>query len=552
MRQTHNQEELGSAPVPREARNRRSRIARGAVAAGLGLSMLALAACSGGSSATESTAAAGSTAASAASSGAADAGSPVSGGTLRVGASGGSNTDTLDANNALTNPDFARLSQLYDPLVRLDATGQVEYRLADSITPNADATSWTIKLKPGITTHSGKPLTAKDVLSTFNRIMDNKLPLSVNLGTIDLANAKVVDDTTLEVPFSEPNALFVDTLASPYAYIVPEGYDPAAPDGTGPFMYKSFTPGVESTFVKNPNYWDTGKPYLDSIVTTNIADETSQVSALQAGQVDVITFLSATSVNTLKSAGYNVTVSKTGAWAPFTMRTDTAPFDDPKVREAFRLLVNRDQMNQQVYGGLGTVGNDMIGIYSAGYPKDLPQREQDIEKAKQLLAEAGKSNLSVDLITTANAPGQVLAAQVFATQAKEAGVTVNVIEQSPTDYFAKSYLKVPFSQDYWPMYLYPTAVGQGQAGPSSPYNATAFNDPEYNELYKQAQQNTDPAARDEIYNKMMKIEYERGGNIIPYFFPVIDAAATSVQGIAPAVNGMSPGGNYWTEFWIKQ
>src|SRR5699024_8949075 len=119
----------------------------------------------------------------------------------------------------------------------------------------------------------------------------------------------------------------------------------------------------------------------------------------------------------------NILNSETGMWLPFTMRVDKKPFDDVKVRQAFRLVVDREQMIEQVLSGLGTVGNDMFGPLSENCP-GFPQRRQDIAKATMLPAEAGyPGGLEVELATDPSQSGAVESAQVFAQQAAEAGIT---------------------------------------------------------------------------------------------------------------------------------
>jgi peptide/nickel transport system substrate-binding protein len=477
------------------------------------------------------------------------AGEPKRGGTLRLGAQGGASTDTLDGQNGLTNADFNRIYQLYDQLVVLDAQGQPQFSLAKSITPNADGTEWTIVIPDGVTTHRGKPFTADDVLYSFNRIVSNKFPGASSLGPIDLASSRAGNPTTVVLKYSQPFAVLPEMLSSVYFTMVPRDFDPKNPDGTGPFKYQNFNPGVSSTFVRNESYWRSGLPHLDSVVTTNIADETSQVNALQSGQVETIDFLSQGSVAALQAGGMHVNISNTGGWGPFTMRTDQKPFDDVRVRQAFRLVVNRKEMIGQLYGGHGKVGNDVFSMLDKSYPSDLPQREQDIDQAKSLLKAAGAENLTLDLVTTPNAPGMVQAAQVYATQAKKAGINVNVVQQTTTDYFANSYMKVPFSQDYWQTGTYMFTAGQAQV-PTAPFNFTRFNDPEYNALYTQAIAELDQGKRTELIHKMAHIDYERGGYIIPYFFPVIDAASPKVGGVKENANGYSPGGNDFANFWL--
>ncbi len=479
-------------------------------------------------------------------------GPPQRGGTLRFGANGGTSADSLDAHLPLTNTDNARMAMLYDQLVRLDNNGKPEMVLAESITPNKDATEWTIKIRSGVVTHNGKPFTSKDVLFSIRRMFKVKSGGAAGLGEVDLTGSKVVDTTTMLLKYKKPYSEVVSGLTNYASNMVPEGYDPKKPDGTGPFKFKSFTPGVSSTFVRNENYWDKGLPYLDAIVTTNIADETAQLSGLQSGQLDIINFLSATSVATLKAGGFPTVISKTGGFGPFTVRVDKTPFTDVRVRQALRLVVDRKQMLEQVFGGFGTIGNDVFGITDPLFPKNLPQRNQDIAKAKSLLAAAGRSDLSIQLVTTDSAPGMVNAATVFATQAKKAGIQVAIRKQNQTDYFANSYLKVPFSQDYDPTNTYLIGVTQWTAGLGAPYNPTFFNDAKYLSLYRQATSTTNKTRQAELIREMAMIDYNTGGNIIPYFFPTIDAHVKKLQGVEESVTGLSPGGFYFKKFWFTK
>lgn len=509
-----------------------------------------LAACGGGDSGSSSSAAAGTGTGTGTGT---PAGTAVKGGTLRLGAQGGSNSDSLDAHNVLSNTDFARAAQLYDPLVRLDNKGQPELVLAEEITPNKDATEWTIRIRQGVVCHDGKPFTAKDVLYSFNRIVENKFPGLYALGPIDLANSKVVDDQTVKLKFKKPYSILKDGLSlHQYTYMVPEGYNPKKPIGTGPFKLKSFTPGRESTVVRHEQYWDKGKPYLDGIVTTNIGDETAQVNALQSGQVDAINYLTGGSIAALKSGSAKVIISKTGGWLPFTMRVDTDPYTDNQVRQALKLVIDRPQMLNSVFGDNGTIGNDIFATFDPKVDASaFPQRQQDLEKAKSLLKAAGKSDLNVELITTPNAPGMIQAAQVFKTQAAGAGVKVNIVNQPTTDYFAKSYLKVPFSQDYWPYEPYLVTVSQATIK-GAPFSATKFNDPKYQALFDKATSTLDEAEQKDAVQQMVEIDYNDGGNIIPFFFPVIDAVADYVYGVEPSVVGQALSTFQFKEFWIKK
>ena len=183
-------------------------------------------------------------------------------------------------------------------------------------------------------------------------------------------------------------------------------------------MYESFTPGQQSVFKKFPNYWQSGRPYVDQLTIIDFTDDTARVNALLGGQVDAIDNLPTGQIAQVQgNSQLKVLISHTGQWQPFTMRVDQAPFNDVRVRQAMRLIVDRPQMVEQVLSGQGRIANDMYAPFDPGYPTHLPQRHQDLEQAKSLLKAAGHAGLTVQLTTAPVFQGVVQAAQVFAQQA---------------------------------------------------------------------------------------------------------------------------------------
>ena len=473
------------------------------------------------------------------------------GGTLRAALTGGSSSDTLDAQAGITTIDFARIFQLYEPLIGFDKDAKLVPILAESLTPSADATVWTLKLRQGVMFHNGKELTADDVIFSFQRIVDPAAPLpgAAPISAVDVAGMKKVDNYTVTIPCKTPFAILDQTVANYYYNIVPVGYDPKNPVGTGPFKYQSFTPGQASTFVKNPNYWVSGQPYVDTVVITDFADETAQLNALQGGQADMVNQLSATGAATLATTTALTVVSPGGGWVPFTMRTDVKPFNDPKVRQAFRLMVDRQQMMNVVFGGKGTLGNDVFSIYDPSYNSSLPQRTHDPEQAKSLLKSAGVEGLTIDLVTSEIAQGAVPMATVFAQQAKDAGVTVNLKKVTVSDFYGPQYLKWTFAQDFSFFQYYLPSVAQFFV-PTGPYNETHYDNPTYTALFNQALATVDETKRTDIVHQMQQIDYDDGGYIIPTFPPVIDGVAKNVSGVGPSKTG-TPLNNYdWRQIWL--
>ncbi len=474
------------------------------------------------------------------------------GGTFRAGLTGGSSADTLDGDDAITNMDFARVNNLYEPLIYMNADATPELWLAEEVTPNSTATSFTIRVRPDITFHNGKTLGADDVIFTFQRILDPKAPLegATPLAAVDLAGIKKLDDRTLRVPCKTPFVTFPQVLSIWYYLIVPVGYDVHKPVGTGPFRYKSFTPGVESVFTRYDDYWRHPLPYLDEVVISDFPDETSQLNGLASGEVDAVNLLSATSIPGVKSSGAKVLISPGGGFTPFTMRVDEAPFNDVRVRQAMRLLVDRHQMLELVFAGHGTIGNDVFGIWAPEYDHALPQRHQDIDQAKFLLKKAGHEGLKTQIVTADIAQGTTLAAQVFAEQAKKAGVTVGIDTVTVTDFYGSSYLKWTFAQDFWYYNYYLPQVAAATL-PTSPFNECHFDNSKYDGLYAKALRTLDRSTRFDLEHEMMEIDYDEGGYIIPYFPPVIDGFSSKVHGLVASKTGLSLNSFNFSEIWME-
>ena len=492
--------------------------------------------------------------ASTAASSSAATGTPVRGGKLRVAITGGGSSDSLNPLTPVNNTDYARVRALFDQLVLTSSAALPTLQLAQELTPNRDYTEWTLRLRRGVTFHDGKEATADDLLYTLKAIFNPKAPTNATgpLKAVNMAGVTKRDRYTLTIPLHTPSAILDQTLAATGVPLMPVGFDVKHPVGTGPFKYASFTPGQQSVFTRFPDYWAAPQPYADELIITDYTDETSQINALVSGQADLANGLSVAGAGEAGGGGAKVVYSPGGGWNPFTMRTDVAPFSDVRVRQAMRLIVDRPQMRSLVFGGHGVLASDVFGIWAPEYDHSLPQRQQDIQQAKSLLKAAGRSDLRVQLVTGNIAQGIVSMAQLFATQAKSAGVTVSLNQVTPTSFYGQSYLKWVFAQDYW---YYNYYLGQVSTAtlPSSPFNETHFNNPTYTSLYAQAIRQGDLAKRAEIAHEMQKIDYDEGGYIIPLFVPVIDAYAPKVHGAAVEPSKVGASFNDWDfqSLWFK-
>jgi len=468
------------------------------------------------------------------------AGTPKRGGNFRLGVTGGGSKDIMDGQNIITKPDQARLVSAFETLLLFDENYQLTNNgLAESVTQD-NPTHYTIRLRKGIEFQNGKTMTADDVIYSIQRIGTKKFGLTgyAATATMDIAGIKKLDQYTVGLPLKSADSTIPQTLGSYTFTVVPVGYQgyPHPQIGTGPYKLKSFTPGQQSVHERNPNYWRGGEPYFDTVTITDFSDSTAQVNALLGGQIDAMTDLPPSQVKVVQARGMGALVSKTGGWLPICMAIDMPPFDDVRVRQAMRLLVDRKGMLEQVASGYGFIGNDLYAPFDPGYDHSLPQRTQDISQAKALLKAAGKANLSVDLHTTNGAAGMVETATVFANQASAAGVKVNVINDP--NYYGNQYLKLAFSVDFWGTRAYLNQVQQGSL-PNAPYNETHWppksgTGSDFGSLYTQALASADAAKRIQIEHEMQQIEYNIGGYIIPFFGGLIDAYAANVKGFKPS------------------
>jgi peptide/nickel transport system substrate-binding protein len=486
---------------------------------GAAVGLAALAACSGdgGSSSSSS---------------ASSTATPKAGGTMRFGYYGGSSADTLDGPYAFTNFSVACAVQSSGSLMTAGAvtkdgvtTDESPLALAESIEAEG-LEALVVRLKPDLTFHQGQPITAEDVLASFARFLDPNNPgaPAASLVEVDIANSTVLDPRTVRFALTAPNAFVVDGFTSQLAAIFPGGqYD--LKNGSGPWKVKDFKPGQAAEFTRFDGF--PAQPLCDELVMQNFADDTAKLNALRSGAIDVVGKISPTLAPTLGS-GFNVYRADTGGFPGLVMDAKSEIFRDPRVRQAFRLIVDREALIEQVLGGAGRVANDVFSPYDDAYiGGDLEQREQDIDQAKSLLKAAGKEGLTFDMAVSGDVPNLEAA---FAQQAKAAGVTINLKQVDPTTFFSQHYGVDPFFVSRWPNTDLATQIAYSIA-PGGFYPEGNWDNPEFLPLWEAAKADPNQESRDEKMAEIQRLFHEDGTHIIWAFDENIDAAAKNVAGI---------------------
>ncbi|WP_423855496.1 ABC transporter substrate-binding protein [Acinetobacter guillouiae] len=475
---------------------------------------------------------------------------PQKGGVIKIGVINGNQAGNLDAHKPIGMSSAFRGWPLYAKLWEWGRDIQPKLALAEFAEPNEDGTKWTIRLKKGLEFHHGKTITADDVIFSLRRLTDPKLasPFAAYLYSLQRDAIKKRDDYTVEIPFAQGKGL----VALPEAWmswggIVPTDYDPIKNVvGAGPFKLESFTPGQRSRFVRFENYWKDNQPYADAIEIIDFKDQTGRLAALQSGQIDIASGISAEHLSLIQAnKRLNVVSSETDAWQSFDMNTTKAPFNDPRVRQAFRLIVNRDDLVKRALAGQGRIANDLYSFSDPVYNHEIPQRKQDLAKAKTLLKAAGfDQNLKVDLYTGPDSN----AALVFAQHAAQAGVIVNV-KQVEAATFADA-VKQDWALSTGSNVSRPFLLTVLQIdGPGAANNKTRFNQARFTELVHHALQQPDLEKRKVLVHEAQQIQHEQGGLLIWGFNNVLDAHSHQIGGVTPDRTGFAA----WRtdEFWRK-
>jgi peptide/nickel transport system substrate-binding protein len=233
------------------------------------------------------------------------------------------------------------------------------------------------------------------------------------------------------------------------------------------------------------------------------------------------------------SSAIKLVVAQADYNVPIYMRMDREPFTDNRVREAMRLLADRPQLVADCFFNYGTVANDLFGKGVPYYDSSLPQRVYDPEKAKSLLKQAGHPDgLSLSLYTSTVAPGMLESATAYAQQAKAGGVTIKLVQTPASTYYGSQYyLKVPFGQSNWQGTI--PIMWSSSFTKTAPFNETAWNNPDWDKGFSQAESTQDPAKRQQIFNDLQAQLYYNGGYISWGDNYTVDATAPNLQGMVP-------------------
>jgi peptide/nickel transport system substrate-binding protein len=365
------------------------------------------------------------------------------GGTIRLG--------TAPIDGSLEPPLLQSLAAISvtqisgEQLTFADKNAVLRPRLATSWKPSRGGRSWTFQIRRGVRFHDDTPMTVDDVVATFKRLLgpDSQAQSSYK-GVI--GSVRAVGRNAVRFDLEGPNGLFPYLTAQMtyQAIILPRSYrmptDLSKPGeftskmiGTGPFRLRANRGAGGISWVANPNYWG-GRPAIDA-VEMQILEDQARVTALQSGQIDLAVQVSYEGARQLQRAGKKLLPIRTANHRYLNMNVTKEPFNDVRVRQAIALALDRPGLARGLWGPYAQVGND--SPMWPGYPytaKDVPQRRQDIQRARALLRAAGKENLKLTL-TCYRAFEMPDYAQRVAQALRQIGIDCDVRVFTSTQYF---------------------------------------------------------------------------------------------------------------------
>ena len=462
---------------------------------------------------------------------------PKRGGVLRV--SVDQAVSKLNPLLTRVNPEYMVSELLYSALTRLGVDMRVEPDLAASWTSSADLTQWTFILRKGVKFHDGSVMTARDVVATFEAILDAKTasPARNNVGPITKVTAK--DDNTVVFSLSAPFADLPVTLAYTNAKIIPASVvksgitvlDRSA-IGTGPFKLVSFEGDRKIVVARNESYYDQARPYLDRIEIVVYPDSTAEGSALISGDTDLISTLPPTEFARLKSAkGVKALRTPSGQFCNVNFGCDQKPFNDVRVRQALALTIDRNAMVEYVTEGLGTPGNDTPLNPAYRYYADQQLKRPDTTKAKALLAAAGYPNgLDATLIASDRPAVRAQMAVALRELAKPAGFRIKVETMPHATYLDQVWKKGSFYIGFYNMQATADAIFALLYTSDSAWNETRWNNAAFDKVVYEARATIDEKKRRALYAEAQRLMHVDIPSIIPVFFDLLAAQREWVQG----------------------
>jgi len=447
------------------------------------------------------------------------------------------------------NASIWAIEEIYDTLLVPSADGlKVEPSLATSWNQSADGLSWTFALRDGVTFSNGQPLTSADVKFSIDQNRKEEAPFYFLDAVI--TDIQTPDAKTVVLKTKVPWAPLPSTMALYANSIVPNNYGGKtveafgqAPVGTGAFTFDHWTKGTELKIVKNASYWDKGKPMLDSVNFTVVADSNTRSTQLAGSQIQINEYPPYSTIKALKAQPrLKVDAFPSSEVDYLGMNTSRKPFDDVNVRRAIAQAVDKEAIRSAVLFGNGDVATTFLSPTTWGHDSAAKALPFDVAAAKATLAKSAYPNgFKATMVTSAGNQNSTAQAQLIQANLAKIGISLTLQTLDPS---ALRDAKKAGNYDM-SLGLYTTDVidpdeiarfaGTFNGGAKLVY--TFFDNAELQKLADSASSNQDQATRKKAYDQMQEIILDQAPFIPLYYAPSVYSYSTSVRGFQPGATG---------------
>lgn len=460
---------------------------------------------------------------------------PSRGGHFRVGAHDGNTSDTHDPGTYLSFSMIQLAHTFRSYLTLIESDGSLGPDVATEWSATPDAKEWTFKLNPKATFHSGRKVTANDVIASLNHHRGPDTTSAAAAIMSDIEDITDNGDHSITVTTASGNADLPWLMTDYHLAVCPANEDGSidwkSGDGCGPYKLTNAQFGVGYALERHED-WHLDGAYFDSVTITVLNDPNARQTALVTGDVDAVTQLELKTLALLKRDP-NIEIDEVPSAATVTMPMlcDTPPFDNVDVRNALKLSMNRQEIVDKIFFGTAILGNDFHHSPAMPYwPDDIPQREYDPDKAKSLLKKAGAEGLEVSLSTADSIiSGAVDLAVLYSEHAKASGITINVRREPNDGYYSDVWLKKPWCMVQWGARPTPDVMYSLAYKDDAAWNESRWQNERFNVLLRQAKSELDDARRAGMYREMALLACNDGGTVIPIFTNFVYARRKNVR-----------------------
>lgn len=460
---------------------------------------------------------------------------PKKGGTFRWGIHDGNTSDTHDPGTYVTRQMIFLAHQYRSYLTMINPDNSLGPDLATEWKATPDAAEWTFALNKNAHFHSGKAVTAADVVASMNHHRGDSTTSAAKSLLTDVVDIVADGDHAVTFKLARGNADLPWLMTDYHLAICPANADGSinwqSGDGSGPYKIDNGEFGVSWDLSRHDGWHGEGA-WFDAVKMIVLNDPNARQTALVTGDVDCVSLVELKTLALLQRSP-NILVDNVPSGAAITMPMfcDTAPFDNVDVRNALKLSINRQEIIDKIAFGAATMGNDFhIAPVQPYFPAEIPQREYDPDQAKSLLKKAGAEGLSVSIHTADSVfSGAVDMCVLFAEHAKAAGINLKVVREPNDGYYSDVWLKKPFTAVSWGSRPTPDVMFTLAYKDDAAWNESHWRNPRFNELLLQAKSELDDAKRAEMYHEMSLLMRDDGGTIIPFFNNFVFARGKNVM-----------------------